>query len=186
MRQLIAFIHVSLDGFYADANGDMSWAKRDDPEFNAFTDANATAGGMLVFGRVTYDLMASFWPTPQAQQMMPVVAERMNNLEKIVFSRTLNEASWNNTRVLNGDLATEVRNLKGQSGAGMVILGSGEIVTQLTQVGLIDEIQVVVNPILLGSGKRLFDGVEGKLPLKLTSSRVFRNGLVYLCYQPAG
>jgi len=85
VQKLIVFNHVSLDGYFVDANGDMSWAHKQDAEWNAFVEENASGGGTLVFGRITYDLMASFWPTPMAMQMMPVVAERMNNLPKVVL-----------------------------------------------------------------------------------------------------
>jgi len=98
--------------------------------------------------------MAGFWTTPYAMENMPVVAERMNNLPKVVFSRTLDKASWNNTTLIKGDLAAETRKIKQEPGNDMVILGSGSIVSQLAQEGLIDEYEVVVNPIVLGEGGR--------------------------------
>lgn len=141
MRKLVVFNHVSLDGYFVDANGQMNWAKahNQDPEWNAFVAQNADSGGTLLFGRTTYDLMTSYWPTPLAMEHDPVVAERMNNLPKVVFSRTLDKASWNNTKLLKGDLAAEVRKLKNESGPGMAILGSGSIVSQLASQGLIDD-----------------------------------------------
>jgi dihydrofolate reductase len=186
MPKLVVFNHVSLDGYFVDQNNDMSWAKADhqDPEWDAFVAGNASGGGVLVFGRVTYDLMASFWPTSFAMESMPAIAERMNNLPKVVFSRTLENASWNNTRLLKGDLSTEVRRLKEEPGEGLVILGSGSIVSQLAPDGLIDEYQFVVNPIILGKGRTLFEGVADKLKLNLTKTRAFANGNVFLCYQP--
>ncbi|MCI0541337.1 MAG: dihydrofolate reductase family protein [Verrucomicrobiales bacterium] len=162
----------------------MNWAHKDDAEWNAFVSGNASGGGELVFGRITYEMMAGFWPTPFAIQNMPVVAERMNNLPKVVFSRTLTKASWNNTKLVKGDIAAAIRKMKKASGADMVILGSGSIVSQLAQVGLIDEYHVVVNPIVLGKGKTLFEGINGKLPLKLTKTRAFSNGNILLCYEP--
>ena len=99
MRRLIAFEQVSLDGYFVDANGDMSWAHKQDPEWNEFAAGNAKGDGSLVFGRVTYDMMASFWPSPAALERMPAVAEGMNNLPKVVFSRTLDKVSWKNTRL---------------------------------------------------------------------------------------
>jgi dihydrofolate reductase len=186
MRKLIVFNHVSLDGYFVDANGDMSWAKADhnDAEWNEFVSGNASGEGALVFGRVTYEMMAGFWPTPVAMEMMPAVAEGMNRMPKIVFSRALSEASWNNTNLVKGDLATEMRKLKQEPGPDMVILGSGSIVSQLAQEGLIDEYQIVVNPIVLGAGRTMFDGIKEKLRLKLTKSRAFNNGNVLLCYEP--
>lgn len=98
MRKLIAFNQVTLDGYFAGPNGDLSWANKADAEFKAFVAENAKGEGVLLFGRVTYELMASYWPTPLATRNDPLVAERMNHRSKIVFSRTLNEPSWNNTR----------------------------------------------------------------------------------------
>jgi dihydrofolate reductase len=185
MRKLVVFNHVSLDGYFVDVNGDMSWAKagQQDAEWDAFVAENASGGGVLVFGRITYELMASFWPTPFAIENMPVVAEGMNDMPKVVFSRTLDQASWNNTKLVKGDLAEEIRQMQKEPGEGMTILGSGSIVSQLTQEGLIDEYQVVLNPIVLGNGRTMFDGVKDKLNLKLTKTRAFGNGKVFLCYE---
>jgi dihydrofolate reductase len=185
MNKLIAFSHITLDGYFCDANGNMGWAHRadDDPEWRDYVDGNARGDGTLLFGRVTYQLMASYWPTPMAASQYPVVAERMNQMPKVVFSRTLDSVSWQNTTLLNGDLATEVRGLKQKQ--NMTILGSGSIVAQLAQAGLIDEFQMVVNPIAIGKGRTPFEGIEENIALKLTNSRAFRNGNVLLCYQPA-
>ena len=186
MRKLLVFNHVSLDGYFVDKNGDMSWAKADhqDAEWNAFVAENASGEGVLLFGRITYELMAGFWPTPFAIENMPVVAEGMNSMPKVVFSRTLDQASWNNTTLVKGDLAAEIRKMKQEPGEGMAILGSGSIVSQLAQEGLIDEYQIVVNPVVLGAGRTMFDGVKEKLSLKLTKTRAFGNGNVLLCYEP--
>jgi dihydrofolate reductase len=187
MRKLLVFNHVTLDGYFVDANGGMNWAKTDnnDPEWNAFVAENASGGGVLVFGRITYQLMASFWPTPFAIKMMPDVAEGMNRAQKFVFSRTLDEVTWSNTTLIKGDLATEIRKMKDEPGEGMAILGSGSIVSQLALESLIDEYQFVVNPLVLGKGRTMFEGINNKLPLKLTKSRTFGNGNVLLCYKPA-
>ena len=184
MRKVVAFEQVSLDGYFADENGDMSWAHKQDPEWNAFAASNASGGGALLFGRVTYELMASFWPTPAAFEMDPVVAEAMNSMPKVVFSRTLKQASWKNTTLAKGDIASAVRKMKHESGPDMAILGSGSIVSQLAQAGLIDEFQIVVIPIVLGQGKTLFAGVTGRFPLTLINTRPFGNGNVVLSYEP--
>lgn len=186
MRTLNVFNNVSLDGYFVDANGDMNWAYSvsPDPEFDAFVSNNAQSGAILLFGRITYDMMAGYWPTEQAMKTMPAVAESMNRAEKIVFSRTMKKATWDNTRLVKGDIVREVRALKQQAGADMVILGSGSIVSQLTQAGLIDSFQVVVVPVILGGGRTMFDGVKDRIPLKLTHSRTFRNGKVVLTYEP--
>jgi dihydrofolate reductase len=185
MRKLIVFNHVSLDGYFTDKKGDMSWAHKQDPEWNAFVAQNASGGGQLLFGRKTYEMMASYWPTPAAMKNSPAVAEGINNASKVVFSKTLDKASWNNTKLLKGDLVQEVRKLKDEPGETMVILGSGSIVAQLAQADLIDEYQIVVSPIVLGDGRTLFDGVDKKQPLKLAKSRTFGNGNVLLCYESA-
>ena len=184
--RLVVFNSVSLDGYFTDARGDMSWARKDehDAEWNAFVEDNARGGGTLVFGRITYEMMASFWPTPMAAAMMPAVAERMNSLPKVVFSRTLHTATWNNTTLVKGDIAAEVREMKRQPGMDMAILGSGSIVSQLAQEHLIDEYQVVVTPVALGGGRTMFEGVKKRLLLKLTRTRAFANGNVLLCYEP--
>jgi dihydrofolate reductase len=184
MPKLVVYNSMSLDGFFTDANGDMSWAHKRDPEWQAFVSENASGGGQLLFGRVTYDLMASFWPTPLAAQSNPIVVERMNNLRKFVFSKAMDKASWNNTTVLKGDMASEVRKLKHQPGPNIVIMGSGSVVAQLAEAGLIDEYQIVLNPLVVGSGRTLFEGVTRKLPLKLARSRAFGNGNVVLFYEP--
>ena len=186
MRKLIVFNHMSLDGYFKDANGDMSFARNPipDAEWDAFVAGNAGSGGMLVFGRITYELMAGFWPTPLASESMPLVAERINNLPKIVFSSTLQEASWNNTKPVKDDMAGEIRKMKQEAGKDMVIFGSGTIVSQLTHEGLIDEYQIVVDPVALGKGRTMFDGMKEKLTLKLKTTRTFGNGNILLCYEP--
>ena len=187
MRKLIVFNHVSLDGYFTDAQGDMSFARNviPDAEWDAFVAGNAGSGGTLVFGRVTYELMVSFWPTPFAAEQMPDVAERMNNLPKVVFSRTLKEATWTNTKLVKSDMAGEIRKMKKEAGEDIVIFGSGTIVSQLTQEGLIDEYQIVVDPVALGDGRTMFDGMKEKLTLKLKTTRTFSNGNVLLCYESA-
>jgi dihydrofolate reductase len=184
MRNLLVFNSVTVDGYFTDKNGDMSWAhKQDDPEWNAFTAENAKSGGELLFGRVTYDLMASFWPTPAAAKMFPEVAEGMNKSPKVVFSRKMDQASWNNTRVIKGDLAEEIRKLKQAPGDGLVLMGSGSIISQIALAGVIDEYQMVVNPLALGKGRTMFEGIKDQLNLTLASTRAFKNGNVLLTYK---
>ena len=184
MRKFVVFNQVTLDGYIADINGDMSWAHKQDAEWNAFVQENASGGGELLFGRITYELMTSYWPTPYAMKNDPIVAERMNNLPKVVFSRTLEKASWNNTKLVKGDMAAEIRKMKKEPGENMVIFGSGSIASQLAQEGLIDEYQIVLNPVVLGKGRTMFEGIKEKLTLKLTKTRTFGNGNVLLCYEP--
>jgi len=184
MRKLSVFNQVTLDGYFAGVGGDIGWAHRDDrdAEWDAFVAENARSGGTLLFGRVTYELMAGYWPSKQAIEANPVVAERMNSLPKIVFSKTLTRAAWKNTKVVKGSLPAAIRKMKKEPGKDMAILGSGSIVAQLAQEGLIDEYKIVVNPVVLGQGRTMFSGIEEKLGLKLTKTRPFRNGNVLLCY----
>jgi dihydrofolate reductase len=186
VRRLVVFNQVTLDGYFAGVNGDISWAHRadKDAEFDAFVAENAKGGGVLVFGRITYELMASYWPTADALKNNPIVAERMNNLPKVVFSRTLDKASWSNTKLVKGDIAAEMRKMKKEPGENMAIMGSGSIVSQLALEGLIDEYQIVVIPVVLGKGRTMFDGIKEKLTLKPTKTRSFRTGNVLLCYEP--
>ena len=185
MRKVHVFDNVSLDGYFTDANNDMSWAHRQDEEWNAFAGGNASGDGELLFGRVTYEMMAAFWPTPQAAAMLPQVAAGMNRMRKSVFSRTLDSVSWQNTTLVKGDLVAEVEKMKRRPGPDLVIIGSGSIVSQLTEAGLIDEYQIVVNPLVLGKGRTLFETVQRKVGLTLTKTRAFKNGNVVLWYERA-
>ncbi len=186
MRKLIVFNHVTLDGYFVGANGDFRWAHsgNDDAEYSAFVAENARGGGHLLFGRITYQLMASYWPTPIADQQNPVVAAAMNRMPKVVFSRTLDQATWSNTRLVKGNIVQEVRKMKEEPGPDMVIFGSGSIITQIAPEHLIDEYQMVVDPVVLGKGRSMFEGINGQLTLKLKKTRAFRNGKVLLCYEP--
>lgn len=187
MRRLGVFNNVSLDGYFVDANGrmDFAYAGSDDPEWQEFVSGNAGGDGALLFGRVTYDMMASWWPTAQAKAAMPAVAEGMNRRVKYVASRTMTDARWNNTTVLEGDLVSAVRALKQSDGPDLVILGSGSIVAQLAAAALIDRYQLVVKPVVLGAGRSMFAGVPTLVELHPLGARTFHNGNVLLTYERA-
>jgi dihydrofolate reductase len=178
------FNSVSLDGYFTDSNNDMSWAHAggDSDEFQEFVAGNASGASRLIFGRVTYEMMASFWPTRAAAAQMPEVAAGMNKANKYVFSRNLKKADWAHTTVLHGEPVAEIAKLKRAGGPGLTILGSGSIVKQLAAAGLIDDYQLMVCPVILGSGRTLFDGIPGRPTLKLANSRAFKNGKVFLHY----
>lgn len=184
MRKIIVFNQISLDGYFTGSNGDLSWAhkSRDDREWNDFVSGNAGGEGMLLFGRVTYEMMVSYWPTPMAAKNDPEVAEGMNSRAKIVFSRSLKHSNWNNTKIV-ADLLPGIREMKKEPGSDLVILGSGTIVSQLTQQNLIDIYQIVVNPIALGKGRTMFEGLDRPLDLHQTESRTFSNGNTLLTYE---
>lgn len=184
MSRLNMFNSVTLDGYFTGENGDLSWAHggMDDPEFGEFVSGNASGGGALLMGRITHDMMIRYWPTPMAMQNDPVVAKGMNEMKKYVFSRTLDRSTWNNTTILKGDVAAEVRKLK-EGGDPITILGSGTIVAQLAETDLIDTWQFVVVPVFLGKGRTLFEGVRQLRKLKLTESRSFKNGSIVNSYE---
>jgi dihydrofolate reductase len=185
MTRLTVFNNISLDGYFVDARGDMTWAHQMDPEWLEFSSKNAQGGdGVLLFGRKTYEMMASYWPTAEARRQLPAIAEGMNRRKKFVASRSLGKPSWDNTVVLQGDLAGEVRKLKAAPGSGIVVMGSGTVVAQLAKEGLIDEYTFVVVPIVLGAGRTLFHGLESRIALKRTAERAFGNGNVVVTYQP--
>jgi dihydrofolate reductase len=173
---------VTLEGYFTSSSGELSWAHKDpnDAEWNTFIRGNASSNAALLFGRVTYQLMASYWPTSFAKQRDPIVAERMNSAKKIVFSRTLSEVAWSNTTLMKDRLAEEVRKIK--QAEDTAILGSGTLVKQLTEEGLIDEYHLVINPVILGQGRTLFDGLTNRPNLKLANTRTFQNGNVLLVY----
>ncbi len=184
MRKLLVFNLVTLDGYFAGPDGDISWHQVDD-EFQELANQASNSGNTLLFGRVTYQLMANYWPTPEALKTDPVVAAGMNSSEKIVFSRTLTTADWNNTRLAGGDMIEEVRQLKQGSGKDLTVLGSGSVVRQLAEARLIDEYQILLNPVVLGKGRTMFEGVKGPRSFKLAKTRVFKNGNVLLTYHPS-
>jgi dihydrofolate reductase len=184
MRKLFSFNMVTLDGFFEGPNHDISWHHVDD-EFNQFAIEQTSNIGTILFGRVTYELMASYWPTSAAIIDDPIIADLMNNLPKIVFSRTLQKAEWNNTRLVKDHIAEEITRLKGQSGKDLAIFGSANLLSSLIQMDLIDEHRILVNPVVLGSGTPLFQGIKEKLEVKLLKTKIFASGNVLLYYQPA-
>jgi dihydrofolate reductase len=183
MRKLIFFNMATLDGFFAGPNGEIDWHNVDD-EFNEFAIDQLNSAGGLLFGRKTYQLMESYWPTPAAVEGDPIVADKMNNLPKLMFSRTLDKANWNNTSLLKNDIPGEILKLKQQPGKDLFLFGSADLTVTLIQHGLIDEFRVMVNPVILGTGLPLFVDVHQKLNLTLLNTRTFGNGNVLLYYQP--
>jgi dihydrofolate reductase len=184
MRKVSVFNSVSMDGYYTDANNDMGWAHEggDDPEVMEFTKSNAQGTNAVVFGRVTYEMMVAFWPTPEAAKQMPEVAKGMNEAPKFVFSRTLDKVNWSNSTLLKEDPAKAIARIKQTPGPDMTVLGSGTIVAQLAEARLIDEVQLLVVPVVLGSGKSQFAKVTGKPWWKMSRSKSFKNGRVFVAY----
>jgi dihydrofolate reductase len=183
MRKLSVFNFTTLNGFYKGPYEDISWHRHGGEE-SKFSEESVGAGNVLLFGRITYQMMAAFWPTAAAKENMPIVAAGMNKAEKIVFSRTLQKAEWENTKIIKDNIVEEIRKMKQTPGRDMTILGSGNIVTQFAEAGLIDEYQFMIDPVLLGSGATVCNGLTHKLDLQLTATKTFESGVVLLCYIP--
>lgn len=181
---LNVFNFLTLNGFYKGPDGDISWNRHNSEEQEHAEDSVGEAQHILLFGRVTYQMMAGYWPSPMAMQNSPVVAKGMNRSEKIVFSRTLKQAEWQNTRVISDNLIEEIKALKAMPNKHLTVLGSGSIVSQLADAGLIDAYQLMVNPVALGSGTPIFSGIQHPLQLALRSVKSFKSGVVMLDYVP--
>jgi dihydrofolate reductase len=138
----------------------------------------------ILFGRITYDHMASYWPTEMAKKNDPIIAGKMNSLQKMVFSKTLQKAEWENTTLVKNDIEKNIIKLKQQPGKDIVILGSGTIVSALTQLDLIDEHRFIISPVILGGGTLQFTGNIDRKKLELTDIKKFSTGVVMLYYQP--
>lgn len=184
MRKLILFNMVTLDGFFEGPNHDINWHTVDE-EFNDFAIQQLDGAGGLIFGRVTYQLMESYWPTTGAVRDDPQVAGRMNALPKYVFSKTLDRAEWNNTRLVSGDAGEEIRRLKQQPGGDLFVFGSANLARTLVKDNLIEEYRLMFSPQALGRGTPLFQALTSPLRLALLIARPFKNGNVLLTYQLA-
>ena len=193
MRRLIVLNRVSVDGFFAGPNGEIDWFVAD-PELDKVVreptpgvdKAEAQVMDTVLLGRVTYQMFENYWPKiltkPRASKAEIAIANELTRMEKIVFSSKLKEVSWKNTRVVKGNVAEEVRMLKQAKGGGMIIFGSGTIISQLANAGLIDEYMLIVTPIVLGAGKQMFSGVK-KFSLEANKARLFKSGNVLLRYK---
>jgi dihydrofolate reductase len=182
MRKLFTFNMVTLDGFFEGPNGEIDWHNANNQEFNDFAIEQMASMDTILFGRRTYQMMASYWPSEIAVQSDPIVADLMNRFSKVVFSRTLETVDWNNTRLIHENAGQEVRKLKMQPGKDLAIFGSAELIS--TVLDEIDEHRVMVNPILLGGGTPLFKNSPQRTRLVLAGERAFRSGNVLLTYRP--
>ena len=184
MRKLFAFNMMTLDGFFEGPTPwDISWHNTDD-EFNDFAIEQLGSIGVLLFGRNTYQGMASYWPSPEALGSDPVVANAMNSTPKIVFSTTLDSADWNNTRLVKDNVADEINRLKQEPGGDLAVFGSATLVASLVRMNLVDEHRIIVNPVVLGKGGPLFKDVAEPFKLRLIGTRTFKNGNLLLTYEP--
>ncbi len=186
------FNRVSVDGYFAGPNGEIDWFVVDpelDKALHEMRQPNAVLPDTVLLGRVTYQLFESYWPKvaadPNAPKEARIIADELNQMTKVVFSKTLKEVSWENTKLVKGDVTKEVGRLKQEKGSDILIFGSGTIVQQLTAGGLIDEYLFAVTPVILGVGKSLFSGVK-KLDFELLEARNFKSGNVLLHYRIGG
>lgn len=184
MRKIFSFIAATLDGYYEGPGGEFDWPIADE-EFSEFSVGQLDEVDTLLFGRVTYQGMAEYWPTPAAEQDDPEIASRMNGISKIVISRTLGRAGWANTRLIRDNVGDELTKLKQLPGKDIAIFGSSSLTVSLLQLGLIDELRIMVNPVVLGDGKSVFRTADERISLKLLKARPFKSGNVLLCYRPA-
>jgi dihydrofolate reductase len=186
MRKVISFMHVSLDGFVSGPHEEMSWVIMDD---EIFRDAIglASATDMALYGRVTYQMMESYWPTvrtnPSSSGLELYHAEWVENINKIVFSKTLERAQWNNTRLIKNNIAEEVTQLKQGPGGNMMIFGSPGLTHSFMRWDLIDEYKFNINPVILGNGIPLFENVAHRISLQLLSEKKFKSGVIGLHYE---
>ena len=175
---------MTLDGFFEGPNRDIGWHNVD-AEFNDFAIEQLDSMDLILFGRVTYELMASYWPAESAIKDDPVVASKMNSISKIVFSKSLREAVWNNTRLVRENTTDVIRDLKKQPGEDIGVFGSADLVSFLMREKLIDQFRIIINPVILGGGNPLFKSGVSIPKLKLVRTRTFTSGNVLLYYEPA-
>jgi dihydrofolate reductase len=181
MRKVFLFMMVTADGYFEGPEHDISWHNVDE-EFSEFAVHQLDEADTLVFGRRTYELMAGFWPTKQAMQADTETAKRMINYHKAVFSHTLQSADWQNTELFHDDPGNVIQRLKEQPGKSIAVLGSSNLCVSLLNAEILDEIRLMINPIVLGSGTPLFAGLKKRQHLNHESTRTFTSGNVLLTY----
>jgi dihydrofolate reductase len=182
VRKLVAVELVSVDGVMErPEEWAFSYSNEEMEQENA---SGMAASDAMLLGRVTYEGMAAFWPNQPGGTPM---VDYINSVPKFVVSETIEEPlGWNNSSLVKGDVAEEIAELKRQPGKEITILGSGALVGSLLQDGLLDEIRLMVHPVILGDGKRLFEDGDDRRPLELVDSRTFSTGVLYLTYRLAG
>jgi dihydrofolate reductase len=190
MRKLKMTMWATLDGYIAGANGEMDWIGAIyDAAMGQYEDGFVSAADTLLLGRTTYESFAGSWPyvpdRPGADPNEVAYARKLNAMRKIVFSKTLEKADWNNSTIMRDIVPAEIEKLKQEPGKDIIIYGSASIVQALTNLGLIDEYQILVHPFVLGAGKPLFANIEQRVNLKLVDSKTHPSGVVVLYYQPA-
>jgi dihydrofolate reductase len=174
---------VSVDVFFAGPEGELDWHIVDSG-FLEYAAGMLCTVDTIFFGRKTYELMAAYWPNPALRESDPVIAEKMNSLSKIVFSKSLSSAGWENTRILREINPTEITELKMKSAKDLVILGSGSLVSAMTDLKLIDELRIIISPVILKKGLSFYSNLQNRLSLELLQVQTFASGVVVLSYKP--
>jgi dihydrofolate reductase len=182
-RKMFSFVMISLDGYHEGPDHSIDWHNVDE-EFNRFAIHQMEEVDLLVFGRVTYELMVAYWPTQAARENDPEVGAKMNGLPKVVVSRTLDHVAWANTELIKDRVAERLTELKRQPGKDVAIIGSSNLTASLLRMDLVDELRIMVNPVLLGRGTPLLQGADWT-GLTLHETRSFGSGNVLLAYRPA-
>lgn len=188
MRKLVLFLHASLDGFVEGPNGEMDigWISYD-ADLEKYAKEILSTADTVIWGRGTYQMMHSYWSSvpsdPSATEYELNHAEWIEKTAKIVFSKTLDEVDWNNSRLVKENVEDEIKKLKQQQGKDMVILGSPRLAHYLMQLNLIDEFKITVSPVLIGNGLPLFQGFKERVDLKLIENKTFDSGAIGLVYQ---
>jgi dihydrofolate reductase len=181
MRRVCAWELVSVDGVM-ESPEEWAFAYSND-EMEQASASGMAASDALLLGRVTYEHLAAYWPGQPGGTPM---VDFLNSVPKYVVSETLKEPlRWNNSVLIKGNMAEEIAKLKGQQGKDITVLGSGELVRSLIEDGLLDELRLMVHPVALGGGKRLFEEGRDQKALELVDSKAFGTGVVYLAYRPA-
>lgn len=187
MRKVIFQMMVSLDGFIEGPKQDLSWHLVDD-EFNKYAIDLLHSIDTIIFGRIAYELFESFWPAamtdPSTTPDNLDIANQMNDMHKIVFSKTMEKVEWKNSKLIQQLVPEEITKMKQQEGKDMVIFGGAGIAQSFMRHELIDEYRIMVNPIILGKGKPLFEDMTHRMNLKLMKTRTFNSGVVMLVYEP--
>ena len=182
MRKIFWFEMASVDGYHETERFGLDWHNVDS-EFHDFALEQLQETDTLLFGRRTYDMMAGFWPTEAGERADPETAEAMNRLLKVVVSRTRTATDWAPTTIISGDVEGQLAELKEKPGKSIALLGSSALAANLLDLGLIDELRIMINPVVLGRGNPLLAGAS-RTALALARTRQFRNGNVLLTYEP--